>query len=349
MFRRALLHAKLMRDRLIQPMRPHQRVPVWKKSAKPRLGRPIVLCLLLLAAAATSALVPLSMVKVVPILARRGWPDSVLDFAIYTEAVLWHWQTFLTGGVVTAAVMVYERLVRPMSTGAFRWTVLVFFLIAATFSAWRERYVAVGDLQHELLIGRSRNLLSASMAKALEAHPISVTIPAPVVQVVTVPGGTQAGPAQQAALPIRALKVARYQPLPFKAGQPLTLRIHLRNDHHSSLKVKVFYLWHFLESVSALPSGFGESMEVFLWSKLMADVKGLIKSVKTVTIPSQLPYWLEVKTQREFSEASAEGFADSFLYFATVIVGEQDEHLIESCVFYNPKQLDHINFCTDHN
>lgn len=44
---------------------------------------------------------------------------------------------------MTALILVYERLVRPISKKLFSWIVLVFFVFAATFAVWRDAYLSM--------------------------------------------------------------------------------------------------------------------------------------------------------------------------------------------------------------
>ncbi len=65
------------------------------------------------------------------------------DIWTYLCDVFGHWQAYATGGGVTALILVYERLVRPIPKRLFSWIVLVFFLFAATFAAWRDAYLSM--------------------------------------------------------------------------------------------------------------------------------------------------------------------------------------------------------------
>ena len=62
---------------------------------------------------------------------------DILEFA---KSVVTHWGSWLTGGLIIAAVWVYEHFKGEPLPWKFSAVVLAFCLLAATFIAWREQY-----------------------------------------------------------------------------------------------------------------------------------------------------------------------------------------------------------------
>jgi hypothetical protein len=101
-------------------------------------------------------------------------PDSIWsgvgDFSVYLWSVFGHWQAYATGGGATALLLVYERLVKPISTVTFRWIVLVAFVAAASFTAWRDSYLSMKGRERDLVFANRQ--IDAYRAKSAEGPQI---------------------------------------------------------------------------------------------------------------------------------------------------------------------------------
>lgn len=61
------------------------------------------------------------------------------DILEFTKSVVTHWGSWLTGGLVIAAIWVYEHFKGESLSWKFAAVVLVFCFLAATFMAWRDQ------------------------------------------------------------------------------------------------------------------------------------------------------------------------------------------------------------------
>ena len=128
---------------------------------------------------------------------------------------------------MTALLMVYERLVHPISQRAFRWIVLFSFLAAASFAAWRDAYLSMkgreGDLRAtQIQLGSARDIALRTLPV-----PVQITVPVPGVQVTIPPTPTQKNPAY---MMVEEPKIIH------DIGKPLSVSTFCRNK--SSLPAK---------------------------------------------------------------------------------------------------------------
>jgi hypothetical protein len=66
--------------------------------------------------------------------------ELLLDIARFVWAILSHWQAYMTGGIIIAALGAYERLIhKNVSTHTFAIGVTLFFIVAL-FMTWRDEY-----------------------------------------------------------------------------------------------------------------------------------------------------------------------------------------------------------------
>lgn len=71
-----------------------------------------------------------------------------VDVWIFVRSMVRKLSGYITGGVVVAAVTVYERLTRQTVSIDSLYVGLGAFFVVAAFSAWREQYQAATDLSH---------------------------------------------------------------------------------------------------------------------------------------------------------------------------------------------------------
>jgi hypothetical protein len=69
---------------------------------------------------------------------------------LYGIAVFGHWQSYATGGGAMALLLVWEKLVNPISKRMFRWIVLGAFLAVASFMAWDDAHNELVAIQERL-------------------------------------------------------------------------------------------------------------------------------------------------------------------------------------------------------
>ncbi len=75
------------------------------------------------------------------------------DLGLFLYTIISYWQSYVTGGVVTGAVALFERLSNYRLTKKAYVFVFVFsFLFVAFFFAWRDEHKAVLDAQHQVLV-----------------------------------------------------------------------------------------------------------------------------------------------------------------------------------------------------
>lgn len=120
-------------------MRGATRIPVWGTSRVQIWKRNIIAALFVAVSLAGIGL-----------LAKKFNAPLLLDFCLYIWLVFGHWQAYATGGGVTALMLVFERLVHPISTRAFRWIVLGAFAAAASFTAWHDTYLSLKGREADL-------------------------------------------------------------------------------------------------------------------------------------------------------------------------------------------------------
>ena len=63
------------------------------------------------------------------------------DILQFTKAVVTHWSSWLTGGLIIAAIWVFEHFKGDSLSWRFAAVVLVVCFLAATFMAWRDQYL----------------------------------------------------------------------------------------------------------------------------------------------------------------------------------------------------------------
>jgi hypothetical protein len=72
------------------------------------------------------------------------------DFFVFTWAVLSHWQSYVTGGVMTGLIGVIERLSgKQLPKRVYLSIFVVSFLLAAFFMAWRDEYTRGNQLDRD--------------------------------------------------------------------------------------------------------------------------------------------------------------------------------------------------------
>jgi hypothetical protein len=82
------------------------------------------------------------------------------DFLKFIFAVIGYWQAYVTGGILTALITIYERKrEKPLSWRSYRW-VVVGFVVVAVFLAWRDQLKIAETLagENNQLIGRIQEL-----------------------------------------------------------------------------------------------------------------------------------------------------------------------------------------------
>ncbi len=62
------------------------------------------------------------------------------DIFEFGKAVVTHWSSWLTGGLIIAAIWVYEHFKGQSLSWRFAAVILVLCFLAATFMAWRDQY-----------------------------------------------------------------------------------------------------------------------------------------------------------------------------------------------------------------
>src|SRR5438132_12368610 len=73
------------------------------------------------------------------------------DFVVFLVSFVSHWQSYVTGGVVTGLIQVVERLTsKTLSKRAYFFVFVVSFSIVAFFMAWREQYERAERAQSDL-------------------------------------------------------------------------------------------------------------------------------------------------------------------------------------------------------
>jgi len=100
--------------------------------------------------------------------------EAVQDLALYLCIVFGHWQAYATGGGVTALLLVYERLAKPLTKQVFIWIVIIAFLLEASFSAWHDAYLSMKGREADLH-AKEGELRTAQYA-ALRTLPTTTTV-----------------------------------------------------------------------------------------------------------------------------------------------------------------------------
>jgi hypothetical protein len=63
------------------------------------------------------------------------------DIVEFAKAVVTHWGSLLTGGLIIAAIWIYEHFKGESLSWRFALVVLVLCFLAATYMAWRDQYL----------------------------------------------------------------------------------------------------------------------------------------------------------------------------------------------------------------
>src|ERR1700722_11326381 len=79
----------------------------------------------------------------------------LLDLQQYLLDLVESWTAFMTGGAVAAAVLLIERLRRPLSPKVFMLVFLVFGFGAASFVTWQKEHAARSVAEQNTRKGRS--------------------------------------------------------------------------------------------------------------------------------------------------------------------------------------------------
>jgi hypothetical protein len=130
--------------------------------------------------------------------------ETVHNIAYFTIAVLKHWQSWVTGSVVTGLIAVFERLTgKSLSKRAYGAIFVVAFLLVAFFLAWQDEYQRANNLESKLRAKPSNTTFQ-------------VNVPPPTV--------IQQQPAPAAVVPASISSIAKELPMPTFAshGFPTT-------------------------------------------------------------------------------------------------------------------------------
>src|ERR1700734_4106750 len=108
----------------------------------------------------------------------ESWPN-MSEPSVFLIAVVSHWQSYITGGVVTAIVGVFERLTDwRMSKKSYAVVFLGVFQFVSFYLTWREQYriaATVPALQDDL----QKRDQEIQRLKSNPPH-VEVSIPTPV-------------------------------------------------------------------------------------------------------------------------------------------------------------------------
>lgn len=104
------------------------------------------------------------------------------DFVVFCIAVVSHWQSYATGGVVTGVISVVERLCdRKMPKWAYAAIFLGAFLLVSFFLAWRDEY---HDAQQVPALRSQLREREAQIQQLKDKPPlVQVTIPPTIVNI----------------------------------------------------------------------------------------------------------------------------------------------------------------------
>jgi hypothetical protein len=139
------------------------------------------------------------------------------------------------------------------------------------------------------------------------------------------------------------LKVVRYETLPYRAGEPLTVRMLV--DNVGSGSVTLFGGSH-SSFVDKPPGDYNErrQLEERLWAET-ASYTALERPLRFQTLTTSVDLMSEEALSPERIDKLAKG---SVMYLITVLKDQQGKVMIESCVHTDPAGRI-LFFCVDHN
>jgi hypothetical protein len=140
------------------------------------------------------------------------------------------------------------------------------------------------------------------------------------------------------------LKVVRYETLPYRAGEPLAVRMFVENIGSSS--ITLFGGSH-SSFVDKLPSGYNErkQLEERLWAEATNYTILENRPLKFQTLTTSADLTSEDILSSERIDRLAKG---SVMYLMTILKDQQRKVIIESCVHTDPAGRI-LFFCVDHN
>jgi hypothetical protein len=82
----------------------------------------------------------------------------ISDLFLFIYTVLSYWQAYVTGGVITAVVGIFERLTDTrLAKRAYVWLFVITFLLASFFLAWRNEHISLQNIKQELSREKDQN------------------------------------------------------------------------------------------------------------------------------------------------------------------------------------------------
>jgi hypothetical protein len=80
------------------------------------------------------------------------------DLILFIYTVLSYWQAYITGGLITAGVGIYERLTdKRLTKRAYVGLFVITFLLASFFLAWRDERLSLKNAKQELSREKDQN------------------------------------------------------------------------------------------------------------------------------------------------------------------------------------------------
>jgi hypothetical protein len=140
------------------------------------------------------------------------------------------------------------------------------------------------------------------------------------------------------------LRVVRYDVIPFRVGEPLTVRMYLNNSGSSSVTL---YGGSHSSFVEKLPSDFDErrTLETRLWAEAEKYNIAKDRPLKFQTLVTFADLMSEQPLSQDQIDRLAKG---SVMYMMTILKDRGGEAVITSCVHTDPAGSN-LFFCVDHN
>lgn len=109
--------------------------------------------------------------------------QTIHDIGRFVLAVVGHWQSYATGGVITGVIAVVERLSgKTLPKKAYGAIFIGVFLLAAFFLAWQDEYHRANDFDAQLRAKPSNPTILLNVPQ--QAPPqVNVNVPPPVVNI----------------------------------------------------------------------------------------------------------------------------------------------------------------------
>jgi hypothetical protein len=85
----------------------------------------------------------------------------------FVGAVFGHWVSLMTGGAIALALVLYERITGGEVALSIYWAIAAFTVLAATFMAWRDEYVARDAAQKRLDEREKRRTVRLELARLM--------------------------------------------------------------------------------------------------------------------------------------------------------------------------------------